>query len=74
MSKPARYVSVAAVALLLGCATLERYNLPLEQRYARLSWAKVSVHEAEARCHAEIQKNITLGMPTCMRALGWQEN
>lgn len=47
--------------------------LPLEQRYARLSWATVSVHQADAECLAEVQRNPTMGFPVCMRAKGWEE-
>ena len=46
---------------------------PAEERYSRLSWATTTVGQAEAECYAEIQKNPLLGLPTCMRAKGWQE-
>jgi hypothetical protein len=58
---------------LAGCAELDKYGLPLEQRYARLQWARVSVHQADAECSAEVAKNPLMSQYQCMRAKGWQE-
>jgi hypothetical protein len=33
----------------------------------------VSVHEADAQCTMEVQRNPLVGFPVCMRAKGWQE-
>ena len=65
--------ALLATLLLAGCATLDWYGLPLEQRYSRLPWAGSSVHQADAECLGEVQKNPALGFPVCMRAKGWAE-
>jgi hypothetical protein len=47
---------------------------PLEERYARLDWAKVPVLQAEAECRAEI--NRPGGIPNmylCMKSKGFEE-
>jgi len=40
--------------------------------YSRLPWAKISVEQAEAECHVEVQRNMLVGFGVCMRAKGWE--
>jgi hypothetical protein len=56
------------------CACGSQPVVPLEQQYQRQPWAKMSVQQAEAECHAEINRiGGTPNMYLCMKARGWFE-
>ena len=59
-----KLLTISGIILLSACTGTPQYQ--------QLTWATISMQQAEAECLADVQRDVTLGMPVCMKAKGWE--